>query len=98
QDLLTTDQRVELRDFLARANVHAVEDGRPKRPAGVVQRQQAGSDRPPGDSGDVAATKRRAVEQLPAQDTDVVPPDAIGVLLDVARSGSRDAVRHDGGA
>src|SRR5580765_6148411 len=45
QDLLATDQRVELRDFLARANVHAVEDGRPKRPAGVVQRQQAGSDR-----------------------------------------------------
>ena len=66
-DLLVADQRIELRDLLGGANVHAVEDAGPQRASRLVQRQQARTDRADGHGRDVAAAERRAVEQLPAQ-------------------------------
>ena len=45
-----------------------------------------------------SAVTLRAVEHVLAQGAQVVPPNTVGILLDMARRGSRDAVRHDGRA
>ncbi len=97
-DLVVADQRVEGFDFRGGTDVHAVEDAGPQRVAHLVQRQQAGADGTHRERRDVRAAKRRAVEHLLAQGAQVVPPNAVGILLDMARRGSRDAVRHDGRA
>jgi len=76
--------------------------------ARCVERQQARSDRAHRNRRDVAAAnscsiklctiRSRTIEQLPAQRAEVVPPDAVSILLDMARGRRRDAVRHDGRA